>query len=57
MGIRNVHITPPVKFTPSPTKQIKFTDKTLALNRKQRRANKIYNRDLVPISDTSNTGK
>jgi hypothetical protein len=51
MGIRNVHITPPVKFTPSPTKQIKFTDKTLALNRKQRRANKIYNRDLLPIND------
>jgi hypothetical protein len=48
--IRNIHLSVPVAFRPSPTKQIKFADgKILALNRKQRRANKIYNKDLMPI--------
>jgi hypothetical protein len=50
MGIRNLHIPLTGKFIPSPTKQIKFTGdgKTIALNRKQRRAMKIYNKDLIP---------
>jgi len=50
MGIRNLNIPLTGKFVPSPTKQIKFTGdgKTLSLNRKQRRAMKIYNKDLIP---------
>jgi hypothetical protein len=37
-----------MKFTPSPTKRIRFSDgKVLPLNRKERRANKIYNRSLI----------
>jgi hypothetical protein len=40
----------PMGFTPSPTKRIHFSDgKTLALNRRQRRRNKLYNKDLKPI--------
>ena len=36
-------------FTPSPTKLIKFSDGvTKALNRKERRRLKIYNKDLRP---------
>ena len=52
--IRNIHPDLPIKFIPSPTKQIKFNDgKTMTLNRQQRRANKIFNKDF--IHDTSFT--
>lgn len=40
------------KFTPSQKKIIHFTDgKVMTMNRKERRQNKIYNRDLVPMPE------